>query len=108
GKADGTDRNNFLVLESVNGGIRIAVAEPNGTDGNFTGPNGPFPNDWRELVSNVDPRVSHTLEMRLDYVQGGNNDVIQIYLDGKFIGSSTTFENYHDFDPDNLYSYPTH
>ena len=55
-----------------------------------------FPSDWRELVSGVDPTASHTLEMRLEYLDGPDNDVIQIYLDGKLIGSSTTFENFRD------------
>ena len=36
GIASGQDRNNFLVLESFNGGIRIAVSEPD-TSGNFSG-----------------------------------------------------------------------
>ena len=32
--------------------------------------------------------------MRLDYVDGQNNDRIDIYLDGQYIGQTTTFENY--------------
>ncbi|MEA2874670.1 MAG: hypothetical protein QOH67_4998, partial [Hyphomicrobiales bacterium] len=95
GNAAGTDRNNFMVLESVNGGIRIAVAQPNNVDGDFDNP-GTYPNDWRELVANVDPTVSHTLEMRLQYVDGPDNDLINIYLDSQYIGSTTTFENYRD------------
>jgi Ca2+-binding RTX toxin-like protein len=47
-------------------------------------------------VSNVDPTVQHTLEMRLTYVDGPNNDRIEVYLDGNYIGTTTTFENYHD------------
>ncbi len=34
--------------------------------------------------------------MRLTYVDGQDNDVIQIYLDGEIIGTTTTFENYRD------------
>ena len=103
GNAAGTDRNNFLVIESTaTSGIRIAVSEPlspavvpggSPFSGNDTAS---APNDWRELISNVDPAQSHTLEMRLDYVDGANNDVIKIYLDGQYIGTTTTFENYHD------------
>ena len=51
----------------------------------------------RTLVSGVDQTVSHHLEMRLTYVDGSGNDQIDIYLDGALIGSTTTFENYHDF-----------
>ena len=84
GNAAGTDRNNFLVIELFAGqGIRIAVSEPD-PSGNFSGDGSdPAPNDWRELVTGVDPATQHTLEMRLDYVDGANNDVIGIYLDGQ-------------------------
>jgi Ca2+-binding RTX toxin-like protein len=96
GNAAGTDRNNFLVIESFGSGIRIAVSEPD-LSGNFSGDGSSAPpNDWRELASGVDPTVAHTLQMRLTYVDGQNNDVIGIYLDGKYIGQTTTFENYHD------------
>jgi hypothetical protein len=96
GNAAGTDRNNFLVIESFNDGIRIAVSEPD-TNGDFSGDSSdPAPNDWRELVSGVDPTEQHTLQMRLVYNDGADNDVIQIYLDGKQIGTTTTFENYRD------------
>jgi Ca2+-binding RTX toxin-like protein len=97
GNAAGTDRNNFLVIESsATTGIRIAVSEPD-LSGNFSGNDtDPAPNDWRELVTGVDPSAQHTLEMRLAYVDGANNDRIDIYLDGQYIGQTTTFENYHD------------
>ena len=97
GNAAGTDRNNFLVIESFPGsGIRVAVSEPD-TSGNFSGDsNDPAPNDWRTLASGIDPAAQHTLQMRLVYNNGPNNDVIGIYLDGNLIGTTTTFENYHD------------
>ena len=102
GNAAGTDRNNFLVIESFGTtGIRIAVSEPlsptvvpGGSP--FSGSGDPAPNDYRELVTGVDPGVQHTLEMRLAYVDGQNNDRIDVYLDGQYIGQTTTFENYHD------------
>lgn len=97
GNAAGTDRNNFMVIESFAGGIRIAVSEPTADGSDFTGDEtDPPPNDYRQLIAGVDPTVSHTIEMRLDYVDGPDNDVIDIYLDGKLIGTTTTFENYHD------------
>jgi hypothetical protein len=96
GNAAGTDRNNFLVIESFAGtGIRIAVSEPD-LSGDFSGSSDPVPGDWRELASGIDPTVAHTLQMRLTYNDGPDNDVVQIYLDGKLIGTTTTFENYHD------------
>ena len=98
-QADGTDRNNFMVIENIAGGLRIAVAEPNGVDGNFD-LGGTFPTDWRELTSGLS-NGWHDVELRLQYKDGPNNDVIQIWVDGNLIGTTTTFENYHDFDPNN-------
>ena len=97
GNAAATDRNNFLVVENTANGLRIAVSEPDPSGQDFSGDGtDPSPNDWRELVTGVDPTTQHTLEMRLDYVDGANNDVIGVYLDGNLIGETTTFENYHD------------
>ena len=100
GNVAGNDRNNFMVIESVAGsGIRIAVADPllnghwntgSGTD-DFTAFTGN-----RTLTSGIDASQSHQIELRLDYVDGANNDVISVYLDGAFIGTTTTFENYRD------------
>jgi hypothetical protein len=97
GNAAGNDRNSFLVIESFGStGIRIAVSEVDPA-GNFSGDGVSIaPNDWRELISHVDPAQQHHLEMRLNYVDGANNDTIDIYLDGAKIGTTTTFENYHD------------
>ena len=97
--AAGTDRNNFLVIESTGSGLRIAVNEPT-TAGDWTVNNFSAFTGNRTLVSGIDQSVSHHLEMRLTYVDGPNNDRIDIYLDGALIGSTTTFENYRDFSPD--------
>ena len=94
--ASGTDRNNVLLIELTDTGLRIAVNEPLPTgDWNindfdaFTGN--------RTLISGIDQSVSHHLEMRLTYLDGPNNDRIDVYLDGNLIGSTTTFENFRDF-----------
>src|SRR5262249_54022558 len=100
GKSDGTDRENFMIIENVGTGIRIAVTSPANGTGDF-GPSAAFPNDWNTLVSGVDPTVAHHLDMQVQYKDGPNNDVINIYLDGQFIGTTTTFENYRDYSPDN-------
>ena len=55
-----------------------------------------FPNDWRELVDGIDSTAPHDMELRLTYVDGPNNDVIEVYLDGNLIGTTTTFENFRD------------
>jgi Big-like domain-containing protein/VCBS repeat protein/copper-binding protein NosD/peptidase M10/serralysin-like protein/hemolysin type calcium-binding protein len=97
GTVAANDRNNFMVIESssTTGGIRIAVNHPvpGGAFANpvFTGFTGNI-----ELVSGVDPSVPHEIEMRVTYVDGPDNDVIDIYLDGSHIGTTTTFENFRD------------
>ena len=97
--AAGTDRNNFLVIESTGSGLRIAVNEPT-TAGDWAVNNFSAFTGNRTLVSGIDQSVSHHLEMRLTYVDGQNNDRIDIYLDGALIGTTTTFENYRDFSTD--------
>src|SRR5262249_49227420 len=61
-----------------------------------SGTAGTAPNDWRELVHGVDASQPHHLTMKLHYVDGPNNDVVDIYLDGNKIGTTTTFENFRD------------
>jgi Ca2+-binding RTX toxin-like protein len=103
GNSQGTDRNNFMLIESSAGsnGLRIAVAAPADLTGDF-GPSGTFPNDWTTLATGVDASVHHSLELQVVYKDGANNDVINVYLDGHFIGATTTFENYRDFSVDTL------
>jgi hypothetical protein len=97
GTVGGTDRNNFMVIESDAsvGGIRIAVNEPL-LDGNWTNNDFTAFTGNRTLVDGVDASAWHTIELRLSYVDGADNDVIQVYLDGSLIGVTTTFENYRD------------
>jgi hypothetical protein len=95
GNAGGTDRNNFMVIENTGLGIRIATNEPL-LDGNWN------TNDFSaftgniELISGVDPTIWHEIELRLTYVDGQDNDLVEVYLDGVLLGTTTTFENYRD------------
>lgn len=99
GTASGSDRNNFLVIEATAAGVRIAVADAL-PDGNFD--TGPDINNFaaftgnRTLIDGLDPAGQYSLTMVLRAVDGPNNDVIDIYLNGALIGTSTTFENYRD------------
>ncbi|MEF8698635.1 MAG: cadherin domain-containing protein [Candidatus Accumulibacter sp. UW20] len=99
GTQAGTDRNNFLVIENLAGGIRIAVADAM-LDGHWdTGPdtdNFTAYTGNRTLISGVDASIAHTFSMVVRYVAGANNDVVDVYLDGQHIGVTTTFENYRD------------
>ncbi len=99
GNEDSSDRNNYLVLEHTGEpgiGLRLAVNEPlaNGDWGNNS-----F--DWatgnRDLATNIDSSQWHTISLELNFVDGTDNDVINVYLDGVLVGQTTTFENYRDF-----------
>jgi len=100
GRADGSDRVNFMVLEwDTSVGLRIAVNEPTTTDGQWT------TNDFaaftgnRSLAEGLDVGGAqwHSLEMVLRFVDGSDNDVVDVYLDGELIGTTTTFENFRDW-----------
>ena len=87
------------MIELTGNGLRIAVNEPTNAGDWAVNDFNAFTGNCT-LVSDVDQSVSHHLEMRLTYVDGPDNDRIDIYLDGNLIGSTTTFENYRDFSPD--------
>ncbi|MEO1190176.1 MAG: hypothetical protein AAFY02_00325 [Pseudomonadota bacterium] len=95
-----TDRNNFMVIEWEDSvGLRIAVNDPTTT---------PFvwnPNDFaaftgnRTLIDGLDSGGAqwHRIDMILRFEDGPDNDVIDIFLDGNLIGTTTTFENFRDW-----------
>jgi len=100
GTSGATDRNNFMVIESIAGqGVRIAVADPL-LDGNFD--TGEGLNNFaaftgnRTLVDGLDPAQWYEIELRVTYVDGPDNDVIEVYVNGVLVGTTTTFENYRD------------
>ena len=94
GNASDTDRNNFMVIETTADGVRIAVASPDST-GDF-GDSGSFPTDWTTLASGLSASQWHHIDLKVTYHDGAGNDTIDIYADGVKIGTTTTFENYHD------------
>ncbi|MCC0024429.1 MAG: cadherin domain-containing protein, partial [Hyphomicrobiaceae bacterium] len=100
GLPDGTDRNNFMVIESIAGqGVRIAVSDPL-LDGNWD--TGGDLNDFAAFTGNItladglpaDQWLN--VELRMIYHDGPDNDVVEVYVDGLLIGTSTSFENYRD------------
>jgi len=98
GTANGTDRNSFMAIESTaTGGIRIAVNEPTTTANNWAVNNFAAFTGNRTLATDADPAAWHQIELRVTYADGPNNDLIDIYLDGQYIGTSTTFENLRDW-----------
>ena len=104
GRDEAGERVNFLVIEwddSV--GLRIAVNEPTTTENQWSTNDFTAFSGNRTLVEGLDGGGAawHNLELVLRFEDGSDNDVIDIYLDGELIGSTTTFENYWDWlDPD--------
>ena len=100
GNEAGTDRNSFMVIESIAGqGLRIAVADAQ-LDGSFA--TGAVPNTFtaftgnRTLVSGLDSSEWHDIELRLTYGDGQDDDVVAVYVDGVYAGETNSFENYRD------------
>ena len=96
-----TDRNNFMAIENIAGsGLRIAVADPllNGTwdTGNGTFDDFSAFTGNRTLVSGLDASLDYQLTMVMHFNDGADNDTVDFYLNGQYIGSSTSFENYRD------------
>ena len=81
GNAAGTDRNNFMVIESIDtDGIRIAVSEPEHRrrlDGQR------FPAHRNGAGHRRRSEALRTDRAAADYVDGPDNDVIDVYLDGQ-------------------------
>ncbi|NWG23430.1 MAG: hypothetical protein HXY30_03260, partial [Pseudorhodoplanes sp.] len=100
GNQSRTDRINFMAIENTAAGLRIATAEPR-TDGNWE--TGAVDNTFtaftgnRTIVEGLDNTVEHEVTLVLNFVDGSNNDVISIYVDGEKVGETTTFENYREF-----------
>ncbi|WP_417490519.1 calcium-binding protein, partial [Maricaulis sp.] len=101
GNAAGTDRVNFMVLENTAGGLRIATSEPMADGVNWE--TGDVDNDFtaftgnRTIVEGLDNTREYEISLILRFVDGSDNDVIDIYVDGEWVGSTTTFENYTEF-----------
>ena len=93
--ADRTDRINFMVLENTATGLRIATNEPlpggNWNNGGFAAFSGN-----RTIVEGLDNTAEHEISLVLNFVDGPDNDVLVIYVDGVEVGRSTSFENYFD------------
>ena len=100
GNALRTDRLNFMVIENTLAGLRIATSEPL-TDGNWD--TGGDVNDFaaftgnRTIIDGLDNTQEYEITLVLNFVDGSDNDVISIYLNGEKIGETTTFENYREF-----------
>jgi Hemolysin-type calcium-binding repeat (2 copies). len=88
-----TDRNNFMVIENTASGIRIATNEPL-LDGNWAVNSFAAFTGNRTIVDGLDNTVAHQIQLVLTYLDGVDNDVIDIYVDGALVGQTTTFENY--------------
>ncbi|ESQ74048.1 S-layer family protein [Asticcacaulis sp. AC402] len=90
----GSDRQNFMALESVAGGIRILQNTPN-ADGSWESNDFNFGTGNVTLADGVDASTWHTLTVVATFNDGSNNDVLNYYLDGVLIGTGGSFEDYN-------------
>ena len=100
GNEDASDRNNFMVIENIDGsGLRLAVADPL-LDGNWD--TGDDQNNFtaftgnRTLIEGLDASQAYQLTMVMHFQDGADNDTVDFFLNGEHVGTSTTFENYRD------------
>lgn len=49
-------------------------------------------------VALLDPSVPHTAKFSMDLLDGPDNDVVKIYIDGNLVKTGTSWEDYYRFD----------
>lgn len=49
-------------------------------------------------IAQLNPSVPHTIKFTIDFVNGPDNDVVNIYIDNKLTFTGTTWEDYYRFD----------
>src|SRR3989338_736028 len=49
-------------------------------------------------IATLDRSVPHTVKLTMDFVDGPDNDVVQVYIDGTLIHTGTSWENYYRYD----------
>jgi uncharacterized repeat protein (TIGR01451 family) len=50
------------------------------------------------LIATLDRTVPHTIKFDMTFVDGPNNDIVKIYIDGTLVHTGTTWENYYRYD----------
>ncbi|ABD06346.1 VCBS [Rhodopseudomonas palustris HaA2] len=94
------DRNNFMVLEYTGEpgvGLRLAINSPLANANEWSNNSFDFATGNVTLAANIDPNAWHTVKVVAKFNDGSNNDVLQYYLDGVYIGSGGSFENYFEY-----------
>lgn len=50
------------------------------------------------VATGLDRAVPHTVKFDMTFVDGPDNDIVKIYIDGTLVHTGTTWENYYRFD----------
>ena len=93
-RGDGS-RMSYLRFEDNAGGIDVFFVDVQcpcivGNPANFV----------ETQIATVSRTTPHTIKFVMDFVEGPNNDVVKIYIDGSLVHTGTSWENYYRFDPE--------
>jgi hypothetical protein len=93
-RGDG-DRMSYLRFDDLSDGVHVYF-----DDVRDPGPLG-APADFNERsIATLSRSTSHTVRMTIDFNDGPNNDVVQVFIDGALVATGGTWEDYYRFDPE--------
>jgi hypothetical protein len=88
-------RMSYLRFDDLSDGIHVFFQEA--TDPGPLGTEADFPET--DLVT-LSRNQAHTVRISMDFVDGPDNDVVQIYIDGVLLKTAGSWEDYYRFDPE--------
>jgi hypothetical protein len=88
-------RMSYLRFDDLSDGVHVYfddVTDPGGLG---------TPADFNErVIATLSRTVSHTIRMTIDFNDGPNNDVVQVFVDGALVATGGSWEDYYRFDPE--------
>lgn len=89
-RGDGS-RMSYLRFDDAAGGIDVTFYDTPGINN---------PADFVPTVvaTGLDRTVPHTIKFDMTFVDGPNNDIVKIYIDGSLVHTGTSWENYYRHD----------
>ena len=82
-------RMSYVRLEDRFDGVRVFFTDyPNETTATT------YTDKW---IATLDRAVAHTIRFETKFVEGGNNDVVRVYIDNELKACGTSWENYYRF-----------
>ncbi|MCW2997281.1 MAG: exported protein of unknown function [Solirubrobacterales bacterium] len=93
-------RNGFVAIEDRPAGLAVVfidVPSPATTGGHV---------DFvdRDVATGLSRAATHTVRISTQFVEGPNNDIARVYVDGALAGTGTTWENYYRNDTEQAFN----